>query len=451
MRFRSVLALVLAVAMVLPMASVHAAFVDLDGSPYESAILALAGEGIVSGYPDGTTRPYGRMNRAEGLKVVVNAKTNLQSELADTRANMPAIALFSDIDQRAWYAPYVEVAFAHGMVTGYPDNLFRPHSWLRTEEAIALALKSQGIQGSSTYRTSPTINNVPGQWFTPYINAAIERNLLDESSRMQVGGAVTRGQFFTLMYRLRTPQPVVLSVASSSQPHVVVQQPASQVVTPQPVVQQPVYQPVQQPTAVQQPVYQPVVQQPVQQQVQQQQYVPQVQAAQPQQQVRRATHTGVVDGTAAARFASSQKFAVSIPSLGIQDLTVTHPDDPTSQKGVLAPLQTGVGHLFAYPGQGSKIMIYGHSSGYPWDLSKFTKIFRTINKLAVGDKVYVTYDKHLYVYQVISKRAVSNKDTSAFEPDNNGEELILYTCWPPDSISQRYLVHAVPIDMVALR
>jgi sortase A len=117
----------------------------------------------------------------------------------------------------------------------------------------------------------------------------------------------------------------------------------------------------------------------------------------------------------------------------------------------LAPLQTGVGHLFAYPGQGSKIMIYGHSSGYPWDLSKFTKIFRTINKLAVGDKVYVTYDKHLYVYQVISKRAVSNKDTSAFEPDNNGEELILYTCWPPDSISQRYLVHAVPIDMVALR
>lgn len=473
MRFRSVVALVLAVATVLPYTPAHAAFIDLDGSPYESAILALAGEGIVSGYADGSTRPYSRINRAEALKVVVTAGKQLESELNDTKANMPTIALFADIDQRLWYAPYVEVAFAHGMVTGYPDNLFRPYASLRAEEAIVIALKSQKVKGSDTFRTSPYINNVPGQWFTPFINAAIDRNLLDESSRMQLGAPITRGQFFTLVHRLRSPQPVVLSVASSQQPALqqVIAQPPVQ---PQQLLQQPLVQQPQQPAqpnlvplpqqsrpAIQQQP-QPGVQQPSSQPVVQQQYVQQPNVAQPypqqpvQQQaqqphVRRAEYTGAVDGASAARFASSQQFAISIPSLGIQDLTVTHPADPTTQKGVLAPLQTGVGHLFAYPGQGSKIMIYGHSSGYPWDLSRYTKIFRTINKLAIGDKVYVTYNKHLYVYQVVNKRAVSTKDTSAFQPDQNGEELILYTCWPPDSISQRYLVHAVPVDMIALR
>jgi LPXTG-site transpeptidase (sortase) family protein len=155
--------------------------------------------------------------------------------------------------------------------------------------------------------------------------------------------------------------------------------------------------------------------------------------------------------SASAQFASKKPFAISIPSIGIVDLTVTHPSDPYSQKGVLEPLQQGVGHLFAYPGKGSKIMIYGHSSGYPWDLSKFTKIFRTINEVKEGSKIYVTYDGTLHVYQVTEKKTIPANDKTAFEPDERGEQLVLYTCWPPDSIAQRYLVYAVPVETLALR
>lgn len=155
--------------------------------------------------------------------------------------------------------------------------------------------------------------------------------------------------------------------------------------------------------------------------------------------------------SSSVQFASKKYFSISIPSIGIVDLTVTHPSDPYTQKGVLEPLQEGVGHLFAYPGKGSKIMIYGHSSGYPWDLSKFTKIFRTINEVKEGTKIYVTYDGKLYVYQVTEKKTISSSDKTAFEPDEKGEQLVLYTCWPPDSISQRYLVYAVPVETVALK
>jgi len=140
-----------------------------------------------------------------------------------------------------------------------------------------------------------------------------------------------------------------------------------------------------------------------------------------------------------------------MPDVGITDLAVIHPTDPFSSQGVMAPLQNGVGHLFSFPGGGGKVMIYGHSSGYPWDRSQFTKIFRKINELDPGDRVYVTYDGKMYVYEVTYEESVAASDTSRLTDDGRGEELILYTCWPPDSISQRYYVHAVPVETVALR
>jgi LPXTG-site transpeptidase (sortase) family protein len=151
-------------------------------------------------------------------------------------------------------------------------------------------------------------------------------------------------------------------------------------------------------------------------------------------------------------YASEKYFAITMPVLGIFDLAVTHPQDPFSKDGILEPLRYGVGHLFGYPGAGGKIMVYGHSSGYPWDLSQFTKIFRQINRLQNGDRVYITYAGKLYTYEVTFKETVAAADTAPYADNGTGEELLLYTCWPPDSISQRYLVHALPVgSAVAVR
>ena len=97
-------------------------------------------------------------------------------------------------------------------------------------------------------------------------------------------------------------------------------------------------------------------------------------------------------------------------------------------------------------------MIYGHSSGYPWDVSDYTKVFRRINELNPGDKVYVTYSGTLHVYEVTHEQTIVAKNANrAFQDEGIGEELILFTCWPPDSIAQRYLVHAVPVETIALQ
>ena len=84
-------------------------------------------------------------------------------------------------------------------------------------------------------------------------------------------------------------------------------------------------------------------------------------------------------------------------------------------------------------------------------MSSFTRIFRRINELNVGDRVDITYDGRLYSYEVTEKKAVPAADMSSYQNEGNGEELILYTCWPPDSITQRYLVIATPVSAVAAR
>jgi len=143
--------------------------------------------------------------------------------------------------------------------------------------------------------------------------------------------------------------------------------------------------------------------------------------------------------------ASSKNFSISIPNLNINDMTVTHPADPFTQDGILEPLSYGLGHLLGFPGEGSKVMIYGHSSNVPWDLSVYSKLFRTINQLSIGDRIYVSYQGTMRTYQVTEKRTVAVNDATPYHENDRGEELILYTCWPPDTIDERYLVFASPV------
>ena len=314
--------------------------------------------------------------------------------------------LFLDTDQRAWYAPYVEAAFQEGIVTGYDDRTFRPGNPLTVEEAITLLMRAEkATPENQGFQTTTSLPNREGEWFSKNVSAAITKNLISSREALRLGQNVTRGQFMDIAYRadvvtkeglvaFNRPEPVTPVAARSPQP------------------------PVQRSVGAPQPA-------------------------------RPSVPINIAAAGELAQYASDRYFSITIPALGIKDLLITHPADPFTSNGILAPLKSGVGHLFSYPGNNGKILIYGHSSGYPWDVSKFTKIFRGVNKLNRGDKVYVTYNGNLYVYEVSFENAVPANDMKSYS--GAGEELILYTCWPPDSISQRYLVHAFPVKTVALR
>ena len=409
-------------------------FIDTDGTDFDAAFAYLKEEGIVQGYSDGLARPANPLNRVEALKVIIEAQGKHVARVQQMKGMMPAQPLFFDTRQTDWYAPYIEVGFEKGIITGYPDGSFRPGQLLAVEEAVTMLMRTFNDLGATTpAELSNYIENQPNQWYTPAINAAIERSLIMHKGKLKLGTAITRGQFFDIVYRLHsikasgevvftepTPTvhtPIIQSSSSSSSSLSV--QTFSNDELPTPYALRPNPNPSPSPQVEQFPTPS----------------LPQNVTIAP-----KINH----------QYASEKYFAITMPSLGVYDLTITHPEDAVSKDGVLSVLKDGVGHLFAYPGGGGKIMVYGHSSGYPWDVSEYTKIFRRINELQPGDRVYVTYAGTLYIYEVSHEQTIIAKDAhKAFQDQGEGEELVLFTCWPPDSIAQRYLVHAVPVETVA--
>jgi len=442
MRAKRQCAFLLIVALLSSSGVVHAAFTDIPAnSRYTDAFAYLQKKNIVLGFSDGTVQPGKLLSRVEGLASVLRMREQYAPQVVWFTENLPAMPLFTDMKQEEWYAPYVEVGFLEGIVKGMGDGSFHPASSLTVEQALVMLKRAMRDDSTNAYRSSAQLTNVPDAWFTDAVSWAIDRNLIGPAERIVLGTPMTRGQFFHILFRLHyieskglyafedEPNTMAYGIGTSELPNLGTSEnaniqnfnpPATNIVpTPIPFTISPLPFHPDDPFSLTLPPPQ--------------------------------TTYGPVAPTAPIQheFGSQKEFAISIPSLSLLDVAIGHPSDPFSKEGILTPLKDGLGHLFAYPGNPGKTMIYGHSSGYPWDVSEYTKIFRKINQLVTGERVYVTYDGQLHVYEVTRKQVIDAKDVSPFNDDGTSE-LILYTCWPPDSIKQRYLVHATEVETVAL-
>ena len=361
------------------------------------------------------------MTRAQGVAAIVSSDPSMRQRVAWYQEHMPPLSLFTDTPQSEWVAPYLEVAFEQGIVAGNPNRTFRPHDLLATEEALALVtrFKDRNKDQASVVLYLPGTNHTD-DWYSVPLQAAL------------TDGITVPSPLIASMPLERTDFYAMLSSAGINHPEDV-----SLVDPPLPP-----------------PVSVPIVLQPSSEHGSQSQPSGRIQlqplrpgATYRRPSIQLPSRTVAME---APNSGNSMPFNISLPTLGISHLTITHPADPFTAKGLLSVLQAGVGHLFSYPGKDGKILIYGHSSSYPWDVSSYTKIFRQINRLNAGDRVDVEYAGTTYVYEVTYKETVPAKDMSAYR-NGGGEELILYTCWPPDSISERYLVHAKPVEKIAAR
>jgi len=76
--------------------------------------------GILSGYADGTFRPFNDVTRGQLCKIVVIALG-----WAD---DCPAPGHFSDVPVGSPFFCYIETAYNHGIISGYDDGTFRPNN-----------------------------------------------------------------------------------------------------------------------------------------------------------------------------------------------------------------------------------------------------------------------------------------------------------------------------------
>lgn len=142
--------------------SARGPFTDIAADhPYASAIDWAKQQGILQGYPDGTFRPDMTVNRAEFLKIVLAAKH------IETASGLPPTG-FKDVDEQAWYMPFVRYAKQHGIIQGYNDGTFKPNQAVNFAEALKMAYVALGID-------TPESGT---EWYSRYLDHARSRNIL---------------------------------------------------------------------------------------------------------------------------------------------------------------------------------------------------------------------------------------------------------------------------------
>ena len=109
-----------------------ATFSDLPSSHrFYHEMMYLEGEGIITGFPDGTFRPDGEVTRAAAA-IMIGRALGLDGRQRDTT--------FSDVKANQVASGYIASAAARGIIQGYPNGTFRPNETVtRGQMAIFLS------------------------------------------------------------------------------------------------------------------------------------------------------------------------------------------------------------------------------------------------------------------------------------------------------------------------
>ena len=95
---------------------------------------------IVDGYGDGLFRPNQEINRAEALKVVLEATLKAQMEESELQDSP-----FEDVEADKWFAHYVNFAYQEGIVSGRSETTFEPGSLITRAEVAKIIVMIQNL------------------------------------------------------------------------------------------------------------------------------------------------------------------------------------------------------------------------------------------------------------------------------------------------------------------
>lgn len=136
-------------------------------------------------------------------------------------------------------------------------------------------------------------------------------------------------------------------------------------------------------------------------------------------------------------------FSLIVPKVGI-NTSVIPAVNPTNPGEYLEALKKGVAHASTsyFPDEDGTVYLFSHSTNYDWFVSDLNAVFYLLKNLTEGDLIVVYYKGRQYTYKLREKRVVTPKDVSYLIPQKGTKTLILQTCWPPGSTSERLLLFA---------
>lgn len=94
---------------------------------------------------------------------------------------------------------------------------------------------------------------------------------------------------------------------------------------------------------------------------------------------------------------------------------------------------------------GNSNVILGHSSAYPWYNGNYGSVFSLLNKLQIGDEIYIFSNNKKYSYKMSEKQINSPKNISLQETTDDSA-IYLVSCWPINTDWKRIAIKAITID-----
>jgi len=155
-----------------------------------TTVMSLRTLGVINGYPDGTFRPQGNINRAELMKILLEG---FHSDEIKEEAHC-----FPDV-QNEWFAKYICAGKRLGWIDGYPDGTFKPANSVNRAEGIKIIMSSL-VTNRKTQEVLP--RDVPeGSWFESFISKAIARGILLNERLFKPSQNLTREDAAMWIYR----------------------------------------------------------------------------------------------------------------------------------------------------------------------------------------------------------------------------------------------------------
>ncbi len=100
----------------------------------------------------------------------------------------------------------------------------------------------------------------------------------------------------------------------------------------------------------------------------------------------------------------------------------------------------------ALPGQIGNLVLSGHSAGDIYSSNPYKFIFSGLERLAVGDLMYINYESVRYTYQMTKSEVVEPTDVAALIYDTDRPVMTLITCTPLGTSRYRLLITAEQIS-----
>lgn len=129
---------------------------------------------------------------------------------------LPALALgafagsfeqsFTDVCEDAWYYDSVESVCETGLMQGTKEHIFSPDSPLIVAEGITIASRIAALQSGET------IPEVEGEWYQQYVDYALQKGLLEESTFIDCNAPIRRHEMASLLAETCEALPVINEV-----------------------------------------------------------------------------------------------------------------------------------------------------------------------------------------------------------------------------------------------